>query len=417
MRGVKLFISIFLISITVNLFISSGIAISDELLLIRIDGTIDAGYSDLVNRRLSKVLPGQPVLIVLKTNGGYLKPTQDIVYAIVNSPGNVTVYIPPGGYAYSAGAYIAISSDILAMAPGSVIGSAEPRDLTGGSDPKVVNAMAEWIASLAEARGRNVSAAESMVRENQDFTASEAYRYGIADILAQDISQLLKILGWDGYNIVEVKRDTRSQLLSLLSNPLLAGILLDLAAILILVELIHPTYIGFIVAVTLLVLSFLGLGYLGADATAIVLLLLGISAIIMETWVGEGELATAGAILSAIGIVMLYRSEHFIWTFNYRLFVFGGLVIIVSLVGFLGFYLHKIKEVIMRGKSPLDLDVLIGKTGVVKEEIRPGKMGVVLVESDLWSAVSDEEIGVGEKIEVVGIEGVILKVRRIKTRS
>ncbi len=132
----------------------------------------------------------------------------------------------------------------------------------------------------------------------------------------------------------------------------------------------------------------------------------------METWVAHGQLATAGAILSAIAIIMMYRSEHFIWTFNYRLFVFGGLIITVALVGFLGFYLHKIREVIMKGKSPLDLDVLIGKEGVVKESISPGKVGVVLVESDLWSAISNETIEVGERIVVTGIEGVVLKVRK-----
>ena len=416
MRGLKLIISALLIILPTFIQISIVSGEIDRVLVFNIDGTIDAGYSDLLSRRLLNVLPNQPVIIVLKTNGGYLKPTQDIVYSIINSPGNITVYIPPGGYAYSAGAYIAISSDILAMAPGSVLGSAEPRDITGGSDPKVINAMAEWIASIAEARDRNKTAAELMVRENLDFTAGEALKNNIADILAEDLSELLNILKWDEYKVVEVKRDARSQILSLLSNPLLAGILLDLAAILILIELIHPTYIGFIVAITILILSFLGLGYLGADATAMVLLLIGISAIIMETWVGQGELATAGAILSAIGIVMLYRSEHFIWTFNYRLFVFGGLIIIVSLVGFLGFYLHKIKEILMKGKSPLDLDLLIGKTGIVKEAIRPGKVGVVLVESDLWSAIADEEIGEGERIRVVGIEGVILKVEKLRTK-
>ncbi len=382
------------------------------VIVITIDGTIDAGYSDLIARNLDNIIPNTLVIITLRTNGGYLKPTQDIVYSIVNSKSNVTVFIPPGGYAYSAGAYISISANVLAMAPGTVIGSAEPRDLTGASDPKVVNAMAEWMAGLAELRNRNVEAAVAMVTENMDYTASDAVQLGIADLVADDLNDLLSKLGLGDYEIQKVDKDVRSEVLSFFSNPLIAGILLNIAGLLILIELIHPTYVGFLAAVSILILSFLGLGYIGADATALILLVLGITAIIMETWIGEGELAVAGALLTVIGIVMLYRAEHFIWTFNYRLFVIGGLIIIVIVVGFLGFYLHKIREVVMKGKSPLDIDTLIGKKGVVKERIEPGKLGVVLVESDLWSATSDEIIEVGESVVIVDIEGVILKVKK-----
>ncbi len=413
MRGFRTLLPLILILISISLYgVEPASAQINKVIIIQVDGTIDAGYSDLIARRLDTALPSHHIIIMLKTNGGYLKPTQDIVYAIINSRANITVFIPPGGFAYSAGAYIGVSAEILAMAPGSVIGSAEPRDLAGNVDPKVLNAMAEWMASLAELRGRNVEAAKAMVTENRDYTATQAVEIGIADILASDVGELINRLGLSNYPVEYVRKDIRSEVLSIFSNPLLAGILLNIAALLILIELINPTYIGFLAAISLLILSFLGLGYIGADATAVTLLLIGISAIIVETWIGEGELAVAGAVLTVIGIVMLYRAEHFIWTFNYRLFVFGGLILMVLVVGFLGFYLHKIREVVMKGKSPLDIDILIGKKGVVKEEIRPGKVGVVLVESDLWSAISDEVIKVGQEVVVVGIEGVVLKVKK-----
>ena len=393
MKGFKSLFPILLILVSISLYSLEPVSAQiNKVIIIQVDGTIDAGYSDLISRRLDTALPSHYVIIVLKTNGGYLKPTQDIVYAIINARANVTVFIPPGGFAYSAGAYIGVSADILAMAPGSVIGSAEPRDMAGNVDPKVVNAMAEWMASLAELRGRNIDAARAMVTENRDYTATQALEVGIADIVVSDIGELISRMGLSNYPVEYVGKDLRSEVLSFFSNPLIAGILLNIAALLILIELINPTYVGFLAAISLLILSFLCLWYLGADATAVTLLLIGISAIIIETWIGEGELAVAGALLTAIGIIMLYRAEHFIWTFNYRLFVFGGLIVIVLVVGFLGFYLHKIREVVMKGKSPLDIEMLIGKKGIVKEEIRPGKVGVVLVESDLWSAVSDEVI-------------------------
>ncbi|HIQ13024.1 MAG TPA: nodulation protein NfeD [Thermoprotei archaeon] len=413
MRSFRLGIAFILLLASAQLYsISSVYSQTDRVLILSIDGTIDAGYSDLVARVLTRTDVGQYVIIVLKTNGGYLKPTQDIVYTIINSGANVTVFIPPGGFAYSAGAYISVSADILAMAPGSVIGSAEPRDLAGNVDPKVLNAMSEWMASLAELRGRDVEAARAMVTENRDYTAREAVDIGIADLIVSDMDELINVLDISDLPLEYVGKDIRSEALSIFSNPLLAGILLNIAALLILIELMNPTFIGFIAAIALLILSFLGLGYIGADATALILLIIGISAIVAETWIGEGELAVGGAILTVIGILMLYRAEQFIWTFNYRLFVIGGIIIIVLVVGFLGFYLHKIREVVMKGKSPLDIDALIGKEGVVKQEVGPGKVGIVLVESDLWSAISDQDIGVGEKVVVVGVEGVILKVVR-----
>jgi membrane protein implicated in regulation of membrane protease activity len=38
---------------------------------------------------------------------------------------------------------------------------------------------------------------------------------------------------------------------------------------------------------------------------------------------------------------------------------------------------------------------------------------VIFLASDLWTAIADEVIGAGEKVKVVGVEGVKLKVEKI----
>ncbi len=387
-----------------------------KIIIFNMESTIDAGVEDLLSRSISSApMDTKAIIIILNTNGGYLNPTENIVDLILRSPIRVIVYIPLGGRAFSAGAYIALSSDTLAMAPGSVIGSAEPRSIGGvESDPKVVNAMASWISSLATLRERNETAAKLMVLENLDFTAEEALENGIADYMSSSLSELLTKEGLDGYEVVKVGPDTRSSLLSILSDPFVVGLLIDIAALLVLIEIFHPTYIGGIGAGVAFVLALLGLGLVGTDATAVVLLLLGIISILMEIKIGHGGPAVVGSFLIAFGTILLYRQEYFIWTFNYTSFLIGGLTLIVIVTGIIGLYLHKIREVLKRKKSIMDIDILIGKEGIVKSRIEPGKPGVVLVMSDYWTALSDEVIEEGETVEIIRVDGLKLYVKRVK---
>ncbi len=387
-----------------------------RVIIFDMEATIDAGVEDLLSRVVSSApMDTKAIIIILNTNGGYLNPTEKIVDLILRSPIRVIVYIPVGGRAFSAGAYIALSSDTLVMSPGSVIGSAEPRSIGGTeSDPKVVNAMASWISSLASSRGRNETAARLMVIENMDYTAEEAVENNIADYLVSSLSELLEAEGLNDYSINMVGMDIRSSLLSILSDPFVVGLLIDIAALLILIEIFHPTFIGGVGAGVAFVLALLGLGLVGTDATAVALLLLGIVSILMEIKVGHGGPAVIGSFLIAFGTILLYRQEYFIWTFNYTSFLVGGLTLIVIMTGIIGLYLHKIREVLKRKKSILDIDVLIGREGIVKSRIEPAKPGVVLVMSDYWTAVADEVIEEGEKVVIVAVEGLKLRVKKAR---
>ncbi|NYB51532.1 MAG: NfeD family protein [Methanobacteriaceae archaeon] len=58
-------------------------------------------------------------------------------------------------------------------------------------------------------------------------------------------------------------------------------------------------------------------------------------------------------------------------------------------------------------------DRLVGKQGIVVEDILPDTGGVVKVEGDVWRAVSSRKIGKGEKITVKKVESVKLKVEPV----
>jgi len=393
-----------------------GTSVNDKnIVVIRMESTIDMGMADILSRTIKSLPPNtEAVIIVLNTNGGYLEATEDIVDTIMNSLVKVIVYVPVGGRAFSAGAYIAVSSNELVMSPGSVIGSAEPRSIGGmKEDPKVINAMAGWIGSIASYRGRNSTAARLMVTKNKDYTPGEAVKYGVANYIVKDFNELLSKERFKGASIIEVKPDIRSKFLSIISDPFIVGLLLEIASLLILIEIFHPTYLGGFAGGAAFILALLGLGMIGADITAAILLFLGIIAILLEVKLGHGGSAVAGAFLIIFGILLLYRREYFIWTVSYTSLFAGGLTALIVIASIVGFYLHKIREVVKRKRSILDINQLIGKRGIVKSKIEPNKPGVVLVMSDYWTAYSDEVIEEGEEVIVIKVEGLKVYVKKV----
>lgn len=385
-----------------------------KCVVVNLEGTVDMGYADLIERILSEPSSWiERVIIILNTDGGYLLATERIVDSLIDSVIPVTVYVPKGGRAFSAGAYIAIASHELIMASSAVIGSAEPRTLTGAKDPKVINAMEKWIEAIANERGRNATAAKLMVTENLNLNGEEAVKYNIADHLANSYESLLSIYNYTLFDVEERGKDVRSSIISIITDPLIVGLLIDIAAILILIEILHPTYIGGIAAAAALFMSLYGIGMIGVNALALILLTLGALAIILETKFGHGGLAVSGAILTILGILLIYQREYFIWTGEFRGLLAGGAAVILAIAGIFALYLHKIREVLLKKEKMHELSKLIGMEGIVKKKIAPNSPGVVWVASDLWTAVADEEIEEGQKVIVKSIRGLTLKVEKI----
>ncbi|MEN3014300.1 MAG: NfeD family protein [Endomicrobiia bacterium] len=93
--------------------------------------------------------------------------------------------------------------------------------------------------------------------------------------------------------------------------------------------------------------------------------------------------------------------------------------VIFSLVSVISIYL--LRPILIKIFTPdfvkTNVNSLIGKTGIVEEEIHDKKiMGLIRVENELWRAVSenDEIISKGSKVEVIRVEGVHLVVKKLK---
>ena len=120
------------------------------------------------------------VVFTLRTPGGLVDSTREIVTAMIAARTPVAVYVgPSGARAASAGFILILAADVAAMAPGTHIGAAHP--VAGGGQPmdevtakKAASDVAAYVRTLAEKRGRNVPLSEEAVNESRAFTDSEA---------------------------------------------------------------------------------------------------------------------------------------------------------------------------------------------------------------------------------------------------
>jgi|GEM_PF-905751 len=115
----------------------------------------------------------------------------------------------------------------------------------------------------------------------------------------------------------------------------------------------------------------------------------------------------SGITISALGIRRMLSNT----VGGGTLLFLGVILIVTSIFVTLGVATTRIDRITKRYHN---MNSLVGKRGIVKEKIPAGGKGVVLVENELWTAISDVEIQEGELVTIVNIEGVTLIVRRQK---
>ena len=244
---------------------ASAAPAGDEVVVVDLAMDIDGGAEELIRRAVSYATAHGAVralVLQINTDGGYAHNMQAILDLLASlAEHNITTVAfvaPEGARCRSAGAYIFMACDITAMAPGTSVGACMPVDVAGNpAGEKVVNAFAAQMRGLAEARGRNATAAHEMVVENKAFTAEEAHRYGICDIIAEDLNDLLARpeLGLAEAVRIYFEPDLRVRFLSFISNPLVQSLLMWAAVMLIMIDIFHPTFVMTVIALALLAVA------------------------------------------------------------------------------------------------------------------------------------------------------------------
>jgi membrane-bound serine protease (ClpP class) len=314
----------------------SGSGQQAVVLVIRFDDTVQGVSRRFLERGLDEAASRGAALVLLEldTPGGLVDDTRQIVSAITTSKVPVAAYVAPGGArAASAGFIILLCSDVAAMAPGTNTGAAHPvfMPLLGGGEAepseemkaKATNDLAAMVRSLAEERGRSMDLAERAVTESLSFTATEAIQSGLIDVVASSRSELLEAL--DGREVrrfggetvrlelhspVEVRFNptVKEEVQSFLASPLIALVLMAVAALGIYTEITHPGGIfpGVIGLIALLLFlystSTLPVNWAGTALMAVAIVLF-----LLEVKVTSYGLLTAGGIACFVaGALMMF---------------------------------------------------------------------------------------------------------------
>jgi membrane-bound serine protease (ClpP class) len=405
----------------------------DPVTVIEIDGVINPLSAQYLERtlRLADRELAQAVVVLLDTPGGLESAMREMVQALRASPVPTVVYVAPSGArATSAGLFIALAANLVAMAPATHIGAAHPiplgTDASEIMDEKAISDASALARSLAASRGRNVEWVERAVRENLSVTAEEALELGVIELIAEDVDDLLRQI--DGRTVdtergsvtlaTEVAPVQRrpmnvvERVLHVITDPNVAFLLLSLGTLFLLAELAEPGLsVAGIGTVVSFVLAFVALGSLPVNWAGLVLL--GLSVVLFIV----GLLTDTEAVLTAAGLVPFVLGALLLFSpFTISSPALPDLRVSPWLIGGVGaslaaFTLVVLRAIIAAVRMPpkSGAERLVGQRGTALTDLEPE--GQVRVDLQPWSAVAVRgEIHAGDTIEVVDVSGVRLHV-------
>jgi membrane-bound serine protease (ClpP class) len=400
--------------------------------LIKIDGAIGPATASYIARAIDLAGARNEACLVIQldTPGGLLDSTKQIVQTFYAATIPTVVYVAPSGAsATSAGCFITMAADVAAMAPDTSIGAAHPVLGLGGGGEKLDEVMKEKLESfasssiqaIAEKRGRNAEWAKSAVRESASVTAKEALELKVIDLIAADLPDLLKQLDGRiingkglqtaGASVVEIPMIPREKLFQMLWRPEVMLILMLMAIYGIIGELSNPGAIlpgvaGGIALVLLLYMS----ATLPVNVAGLALIVLALALFIIDLFAPTHGVLTFGGIAAFfLGALMLFNRGDPAFRLSLAYIIPATLVTAAFFLFVVGAGVRAQFLPVRTGK-----EAMLGRRAVALEAI-DSSGGRVFVEGEYWNAASAVPAEAGESVEIIGMEGLTLKVKPAKT--
>jgi len=432
---------------------------ADRLVVgLTVEGPIGPAVQDYVERSLETADADRAELVVIRmdTPGGLDSSMRGIVKSITNSPVPIASYVAPtGARAASAGTYILYASHIAAMAPGTNLGAATPVQIGGLSPPtppgkdegkqegkadkdadaaesgnamqhKIVNDAVAYIRGLAQLHDRNADWAEQAVREAASIPAAEALKLNVIDIVATGMGDLLaqadgrevevqgepRTLRTAGALIRQIEPDWRSRLLSVITNPNVAYILMLVGIYGLIFEFSNPGAIvpGTVGAISLL-LALYALQMLPINYAGMGLILLGVALMIAEAFAPSfGVLGIGGVVAFVIGSIILMDTQVPGFGIDISIIITFAVLSVLVFVFVIGMAIRARRHPVVSG-----LDELVGGTATVLADFQGS--GSVNIHSETWQASSAEPLQQGQRVRVTGIDGLTLRVEPLDSST
>jgi membrane-bound serine protease (ClpP class) len=419
--------------------------------LLKVDGEIDLGLAPFIQRVVKEVEqePGAVLLLDINTFGGRLDAAVTIRDALINSHAPSIAFI--NRRAISAGALIALSTDLIVMAQASTIGAATPVQLSPLSQEaqpvseKVVAYFRSEMKATAESHNRPGNLAEAMVDADVaiagvvnagkllSLTTEDARRYGLTELAVTDRADLLKQLNLGDAKFVEKHVNWGEILARILTNSTVSSILLIAGLLGIYIEVKTAGFglagIGSIICLALFffghyVVSLVGLEELLLFGGGLILLL--IEAFLIPGFGVIGILGI-GAILASLFLAMLGLPlviSYDLGLVNGAIHVLGGSIIIAFAIMLASFRFlptsgfarrivlttRQFESEGFRSTRP-EWQNLLDQSGIALTDLRPsGKALIAAVKYDVITL--GDYIDKGQAIRVVRVEGMRIVVRR-----
>ncbi|MDO8725429.1 MAG: nodulation protein NfeD [Candidatus Methanoperedens sp.] len=401
-----------------------------QVIVVELNDAITPASDDIISEALANAQSSdaQALIITMNTPGGGLDETKRILDHIQNSPVPVIGYVyPNGATAWSAGTIILLATDVAAMAPNTIIGSAQPVEMTGEgikpiTEDKIVNAVVALVQEKAKQHGRNETAAGEFITANLNLDAEKAKEAKVIEVIAGSIEDLLvkvdgmtikgKVLRTSGVEYTYHSPSMRLNLMGILSNPILASLFLFIGIYSLIFGLTSPGYGAEIFGVIAISLGLIGLGF-SINVAGLFLIAFGIGLLLFELHVSTfGIIGVAGIACVALGSILLVPTGYpNMYGSEFQTGLLISLLVPAIVFGiFLAIAIYKVMEI--RKKKPVIGDI-IGDTARTIDEITPEGKGFVRYQGEMWRAKSQESIEPGSKVVIKGKEGVVLVVEPI----
>jgi membrane-bound serine protease (ClpP class) len=377
------------------------------------------------------------LIIRLNTPGGEIGLMQEIVQAIRASDVPVIVYIAPrGAWAGSAGTLVTLAGHAAVMAPETAIGAASPvgggpegtQELPETEKRKLIEATQALARSLATRRSaKAIQLAQDTIEKAEAVSAQEALDAGLVDFIAMDMSDLLqKVEGFEvevngqtvklqtaGASLNRILQNPAELLLNILANPNIAFLLLAVGVQALLIELSNPgMWIPGFVGVVCLALFIYSIGVIPVNLLGLVFLVTAFVLFVLDVKAPtHGALTAAGIGSFIVGALVMFNSPLRPGQIRVQP-VSIPLVVAVALTNG-AFFAFIVGKALQAQRVPLasGMSTLVGKIGEARTDLNP--TGTVYAASELWTAeAQDGNIPAGSRIEVVGVDGVKLLVKR-----
>ncbi|WP_420830428.1 NfeD family protein [Bacillus piscicola] len=436
MARLKIIVGLFFAAILLAGGILSGTALSSSkelVYVVPVEQTVERGLEAFLGRSVKEAETegADHIIFEVNTPGGAVDAAGNIAAIFRNTQIPTTAFVT--NQAMSAGAFLALNADQIAMAPGTEMGAAQVIDGSGNAAGN--KAQSAWNANMkgaAELNNRDPQYALAMADPSIDLkeyragegellslTASEAYKVGYAEYMVDDREELLNKLGLENARIQEAEVSISEHIARFVTHPVVIPILLSVGSLGLILELYSPGFgIPGMMGLSALFLFFFGHSIAGfAGMEAIILFAAGLLLIVIELFVpGFGIFGLLG--IGSVITSMFFASYS---VFNIVISILIALVVSIAgaIVVFKSFRSRgPMKRFILEDTfskkegyvSSVTRSELIGTTGVTLTPLRPS--GSIIANEERLDVVTEGGyIGENQTVKIVDVKGSRIIVR------